>query len=108
MQESLNVLIEKAEKALSEHEREIAHAEHEPTEGVIERISRIQLGQKMIRNIRMNLLTPRNDGISIRVNQIRAVSELIRFLEQEGGSDFRGRFKQPTGAGKTVLFGVIT
>jgi superfamily II DNA or RNA helicase len=59
-------------------------------------------------NIRRNLQKPDASGFSLRYNQINAVQRLIDFLEAGGGESLRGRFKQPTGAGKTVLFGVIT
>jgi superfamily II DNA or RNA helicase len=108
MENGLNELIRQAEAKLSQEEERLLHAEDAESNPVIERISRIQLCQRMIRNIRMNMLVEDKSGLQMRFNQIRAVSELIRFLEQEGGDDFKGRFKQPTGAGKTVLFGVIT
>ncbi len=108
MADGLNELIGQAETKLAEQENKLLHIEHEQTDLVVERISRIQLCQRMIRNIRMNLMIEDKSGLQMRFNQIRAVSELIRFLEHEGGEDFKGRFKQPTGAGKTVLFGVIT
>jgi superfamily II DNA or RNA helicase len=107
MGDSLNDLLDVAETRLLDQEEQISHAEI-MTDAVSERISRILLCQRMIRNIRMNMTVDDGSSLQMRFNQIRAVSELIRFLEQEGGEDFKGRFKQPTGAGKTILFGVIT
>lgn len=108
MSESLNELIEQAENVLQKEADGLLSAETPEQQQVAERIERIQICQKMLRNIRMNLLVKDDSGLNMRVNQLRAVQELIKFLQHEGmGPDFRGRFKQPTGAGKTVLFGII-
>ncbi len=41
---------------------------------------------------------------SVRVNQLRGLGGLARFLAQGG---IAGHIRQPTGAGKTVLYGII-
>lgn len=76
-------------------------------QGVQERLSRLVLFQRMIRNIRMNCEVEQFGNITLRVNQLRAVSALVEFLKDECNGGDRGYFKQPTGAGKTVLFGII-
>lgn len=76
-------------------------------QGVQERLSRLVLFQRMIRNIGMNSDIEQFGNIALRVNQLRAVSALVEFLKNECNGGDRGYFKQPTGAGKTVLFGII-
>ena len=73
-----------------------------------ERMEGLRLCELMLNNIRRNLEEPDDSGLSLRYNQIKSIQKLIQFLEEGGGETLRGRFKQPTGAGKTVLFGVIT
>ena len=104
----LDHLLGEAEGILEKQEAELSHAEIPVQEAVRERISKIQLCQTMIRNIRMNMTVGNTTGLQLRYNQLNAVSGLIKFLQDEGGEKFKGRFKQPTGSGKTVLFGVIT
>lgn len=74
-----------------------------------ERIDRIALFRKIAANIRRNVnaFFHGNSGFDLRINQLDALKELIHFLEREGDGDRIGYFKQPTGAGKTVLYGVI-
>lgn len=107
MENHLENLIRSASEKLDSEEKNLLQVENAETQSVAERISRIQLCQRMIRNIRMTLLAEDTSGLQMRINQIHAVHELICFLQNEGGENFKGRFKQPTGAGKTVLFGVI-
>jgi superfamily II DNA or RNA helicase len=96
-----------AEDALTRVETELRDRESREKQDVQERLSRIVLFQRMIRNIRMNIGTERFGNITLRVNQLRAVSALVEFLKNECNGGDRGYFKQPTGAGKTVLFGII-
>ncbi|MFA5948074.1 MAG: DEAD/DEAH box helicase family protein [Candidatus Gracilibacteria bacterium] len=47
-------------------------------------------------------------GINLRLNQLRAFEDLKTFLSKvRNPEDLSGFFIQPTGAGKTVLFGLI-
>jgi superfamily II DNA or RNA helicase len=108
MNHELDSLLGEAEALLEKQETELSSIEKPVEKEVRERIARIQLCQKMIRNIRMNMLTASGGGLQLRFNQLNAIAGLIKFLQDEGGKNFKGRFKQPTGAGKTVLFGFIT
>ncbi len=104
----LRVALDAAEAVLSEAEASLrAQAESVEQADAIERLNRVVLYQKMIRNVRMNVLAERFGNVTLRVNQLRAVSALVDFLKNECNGGDRGSFKQPTGAGKTVLFGII-
>lgn len=47
------------------------------------------------------------DDLKLRVNQLRALDGLINFLKNAGHGSSKGYFRQPTGAGKTILMGTI-
>lgn len=75
---------------------------------VAERIDRIRLFRKLLVNVRMNIeLIQDNKESTLRIHQLRAVRDLIEFLENEGYGDWTGHFVQPCGSGKTVLYGTI-
>jgi superfamily II DNA or RNA helicase len=75
---------------------------------VIERIDRLVLFHQILRNIRMNLTVFQKGNLELRPNQLQSIHKLIAFLQAEGYGSTTGYIKQPTGAGKTVLFGVLT
>ncbi len=77
------------------------------TEEIIERVDRLILFQQLLRNIRMNLLEFKKSNLKLRLNQLNSIRKLIEFLQAEGQGGVSGYIKQPTGAGKTVLFGVL-
>lgn len=72
-----------------------------------ERVDRLILFQALLRNIKMNLTSFLSSNIELRPNQLTSIHKLIEFLKNDGYGGAIGYIKQPTGAGKTVLFGVI-
>jgi len=74
---------------------------------VSERLDRLRLFQKLLTNLRLNSDLFTRSILELRVNQLRAVQNLAAFLAREGDGKSSGYFRQPTGAGKTVLFGII-
>ncbi len=76
-------------------------------QSIAERIDRLVLYQQLLRNIRMNLATFQRSNVCLRPNQLNSVHKLVEFLRCEGYGKTSGYIRQPTGAGKTVLFGVI-
>jgi superfamily II DNA or RNA helicase len=72
-----------------------------------EHLDRLKLFRKLIANMRKNANIFSNSGKNLRINQLNGLNALIAFLQNEGYGDRIGYFKQPTGAGKTVLFGII-
>ncbi len=56
----------------------------------------------------MNLTNFQKGDLNLRLNQLKSIHKLIEFLQAEGHGGTTGYIKQPTGAGKTVLFGVLT
>ncbi len=98
---------QKQRQKISDHDG--SAAEDVATSNMLDRdaMARLRLCLQMLDNIQRNLELQEGSGLSLRYNQINTVQKLIRFLEEGGGDSLRGRIKQPTGAGKTVLFGVI-
>lgn len=79
--------------------------EAEPQTDVRMKITRIQAMIQIISNMLRNWESfNEHTNIQLRLNQLKAMHELIKFLMKLGR---RGYFRQPTGAGKTVLFGAI-
>src|SRR3989344_2414125 len=72
-----------------------------------EYLDRISLFRKLTANMRKNANVFRGSGMKLRINQLQALMLLMNFLEHEGYGGRIGYFKQPTGAGKTILFGII-
>jgi superfamily II DNA or RNA helicase len=74
---------------------------------VTEKIDRLRLFRKLLANIRLNAHVFEHTTVPLRINQLQALKDLIAFLEDEGHGDRVGYFVQPSGAGKTVLYGAI-
>lgn len=89
-----------AEHALVGRQEEMKRLTHE-------HIDRIALFRKLAANMRRNAHAFRGNGVDLRINQLNALHALASFLENEGYGDRIGYYKQPTGAGKTFLFGII-
>jgi superfamily II DNA or RNA helicase len=81
--------------------------ETQPSPAAVERVDRLRLFMKLLRNIRLNQPLLEESGLALRINQLRAVDQLIAFLAREGDGGRTGYFRQPTGAGKTILLGII-
>ncbi len=73
---------------------------------VTEHIDRLRICMKLLCNLRLNLSMFNGGDLDFRINQLRGIKKLSAFLTT--GKELSGYFRQPTGAGKTVLFGIIT
>ncbi len=71
-----------------------------------EQLDRARLFIKILTNIQTRLQL--FDHSAIRINQLQAIQDLIDFAKHAGLGDRRGYFRQPTGAGKSRLMGIIT
>lgn len=118
VEEYLSAALEDAEEQKSKKIRSITKKtrskakevleEPENLNGVAERVDRLRLFLKLIRNMQMNNgMFEKKGGVKLRINQLRGIQKLIEFLQKEGHGGTLGYFKQPTGAGKTVLFSVM-
>lgn len=90
-------------------EAQLASSLEELTSIKNERMDRLVLFRKIASNIRKNanaFFQP-DMKLELRINQLDALGSLIQFLENEGNGDRIGYFKQPTGSGKTVLYGAL-
>ncbi|MFH1444405.1 MAG: DEAD/DEAH box helicase family protein [Candidatus Peregrinibacteria bacterium] len=102
--EGLVQRIESAEEVL---DASLASIERRRGRGVAEKIDRLRLFRKFLVNIRLNTGAFEQAPIPLRINQLQALHDLIAFLEDEGNGDRVGYFVQPSGAGKTVLYGAV-
>lgn len=89
-----------AEEALVSKTDQIERTTHE-------HMDRLALFRKLASNMRRNAHAFRGNGVNLRINQLNALHALASFLENEGYGDRIGYYKQPTGAGKTFLFGIM-
>lgn len=96
--------IDAAEEVL---DASLASIERKRGRGVTEKIDRLRLFRKLLINIRMNASVFEHAPVPLRINQLHALQDFITFLENEGEGDRIGYFVQPSGAGKTVLYGAI-
>ncbi len=71
-------------------------------------LRRIQLMQMLMVEFVSNLGLIDSSETKLRSSQTRALDNFYHFLKQMGRGGSRGYFRQPTGAGKTVLMGMIT
>jgi len=70
-------------------------------------LTRYRLQQKVLENIGKNLsLFVGGENINLRINQLGALKAYVKFLGDPNQKGI-GYFRQPTGAGKTGLFGTI-
>ncbi len=97
------------ESTLTEEGKEKLHQQiNENPHWIPEGISRIQLCRQFLANIVTNLHDPIWEKLNLRTNQMRSVQKFIEFLRNAAEGNPRGYFRQPTGAGKTVLMGTLT
>lgn len=94
-------------KAILAAEESLVLKQEETERATHERMDRIALFRKLASNMRRNANAFRGNGVDLRINQLEALHALSSFLQNEGYGDRIGYYKQPTGAGKTFLFGII-
>ncbi len=82
--------------------------EHEQSKEVTNRIASLQLRIKLLVRLRENLHIFDDSALELRINQLRGLNKLAEFLAESDLQKLSGYFRQPTGSGKTVLFGIIT
>jgi superfamily II DNA or RNA helicase len=72
-----------------------------------EQLDRLRLCTKLLANIQSNLQDLENGSLQVRYNQLEALVQFVQFIENAGEGDRLGYFRQPTGAGKTILMAVL-
>lgn len=72
-----------------------------------EQLDRLRLCTKLLVNIQSNLRELEEGSLEIRYNQLEGLVKFIGFLESAGEGDRLGYFRQPTGAGKTILMAIV-
>ncbi len=72
-----------------------------------EKMADLRLAKKFLSNILTQSDKFEDSPLQLRINQLRAIDKLIAFISEPNADRMLGYFKQPTGAGKTILFGVI-
>lgn len=72
-----------------------------------EKMAYLHLAKKFLSNILNQTDKFEDSPLQLRINQLRAINKLIAFISEPNADRMLGYFKQPTGAGKTILFGVI-
>src|SRR3989338_4991599 len=70
---------------------------------------RTALSRKLAEKLRMNMHIFENSdsGLQLHMNQLDAIKALAKFVKNPEINEAKGYFREPTGAGKTVLFGAI-
>jgi DNA repair protein RadD len=71
--------------------------------GMKKHLERLRLFYNLLLTLNLNL----NSKLTLRSNQVRAIESLIDFMRNAGEGEHLGYFRQPTGAGKTILMKII-
>jgi len=74
---------------------------------IAENVEQLQLCLKLLTNLRMNMHLFDESPLQLRINQLRGLEKLAEFLGRLKHERLSAYLRQPTGSGKTVLFGVI-
>ncbi len=75
---------------------------------ISEELDRTQHFLAALARIQMNMADMEgNSAMTLRINQLQALRDFISFLKNDGEGGKLGYFHQPTGAGKTVLMGLL-
>lgn len=70
-------------------------------------LGRLRLSRRLLLNIACNLGILDDLPINLRSSQLFAIKDLVDFLKNLGIGQLMGYLRQATGAGKTVLFGIL-
>jgi superfamily II DNA or RNA helicase len=101
----INQMIKGAQLVRTDHQEgpaSPAKSEYNP-----EKMAHLRLAKKFLSNILNQSDRFEDSPLQLRINQLRAIDKLIAFISEPETERMLGYFKQPTGAGKTILFGVI-
>lgn len=70
-------------------------------------LERLRLSRRLLLNLARNLGVLDDLPIELRSSQLFAIKDLVNFLKNLGVGQLLGYLRQATGAGKTVLFGIL-
>ncbi len=71
-------------------------------------VRRFELNRQLLKSMEEQLPFLQEENRTVRINQLRGLLRLAEFLSDGGNQWNTGYMRQPTGAGKTVLYGITT
>jgi len=70
-------------------------------------VQRYELNRQLLSSMEQRAPLLHEHDTTLRINQFSGLQNLVQFLGRGGNTWNSGYFRQPTGAGKTVLFGMM-